>query len=84
LLSHRRPKPGDGDNHVDFAFDELPGKCAKPIRLLGGKTVLNLYGFAVHITEIAKYFRQRTQIDIFFLSVCSMPKDADARYLFGL
>jgi hypothetical protein len=41
---------------VNFAFDELPGECAKPVRLLGGKTVLKLNVFAVDITEISEGF----------------------------
>jgi hypothetical protein len=69
---------------TSIGFDELSGDCAKPVRRLVGKTVLKLNGFAVDITEIIECFRQHTQIDIFFLSVCSMPKNADARYLFAL
>ena len=75
---------GDGDDYVNFAFGKLPGKCAKPVRLFGRKSMLELNVFAVDITEIGERFGDYAQVDVFFLGVCSMPEDADARHPPGL
>ena len=54
LLGLPRAQRGDGQNYVNFAFDELPCKRAKPVRLLGRKAMLQLNVLAVDVTEVSE------------------------------
>src|SRR5882757_8577657 len=77
-------KSGHRDDHIDFAFGKLLRQRAKPLRLFGRKTVVQLDVLAFDITKLAKRFGQGAQIFLFLLVFACVPQHADARHCFAL
>ena len=77
-------KSSHRDDHIDFAFGKLLRQRAKPLRLFGRKTVVQLDVLAFEITKLVKRFSQGAQIFLFLLGVGGVPQHADARHRFAL
>jgi hypothetical protein len=75
---------GHRDNHIDFAFGKLLRQGAIPLRLFGGKTVVQFDVLAFDVAKLVKRLGQGAQIFRFLLGVAGVPKHADARKRFSL